>query len=182
MKARQPLFRSLPGLMASLWLALSCAGIAAQGREPAGATHAMPAGREIADRYIVVFKPEEANPDQEADNLMRGSGGQIHHRYSHAIKGFAATIPATALDCSGSGSLSGVIAGVDWVAGSAARPGVANLSLGSSKSLTVNAAVAGAYGKGVTMVVAAGNSNADACLYSPDSEPSAITVGGHRQW
>jgi subtilisin family serine protease len=41
----------------------------------------------------------------------------------------------------------------------------------------VNSAVAGAVSKGVTMVVAAGNSTADACNYSPASEPSALTVG-----
>jgi subtilisin family serine protease len=86
-------------------------------------------------------------------------------------------VPVRVLDCTGSGTLSGVIAGIDWVAGSTLRPAVANMSLGSAKSSTVNAAVAGAYNKGVTMVVAAGNSNADACNYSPSSEPTAITVG-----
>ena len=271
----------------------------AQTQDPK-ASHALPEGKVIQNRYIITFKPSVANPVQEADNLMRGSGGVIHHRYSHSIKGFAATIPAAALngirrnpnvesieedksvllnqttspqnqvtwgidrvdqldrpldtqyffnytgtgvtafvidtglradhvefagrvlagysaiadgngtndcnghgthvagtiggstwgiakavklvpvrvlDCAGSGTLSGVIAGIDWVAGSMLRPAVANLSLGSSKSSTVNASVAGAFNKGVTMVVAAGNSNADACLYSPSSEPTAITVG-----
>ena len=88
-----------------------------------------------------------------------------------------ALIPVRVLDCAGSGSLSGVIAGIDWVAGSDLRPAVANMSLGGGKSTAVNAAVANAVNKGVTMVVAAGNSNADACRYSPASEPSAITVG-----
>lgn len=88
-----------------------------------------------------------------------------------------ALVPVRVLDCRGSGSWSGVIAGVDWVAGTTARPAVANMSLGGGKSAAVNAAVAGAASKGVTMVVAAGNSTADACSYSPASEPSAITVG-----
>ena len=87
-------------------------------------------------------------------------------------------VPVRVLDCRGSGSWSGVIAGIDWVAGnSALRPAVANMSLGGGKSSAVNAAVAGAVVKGVTMVVAAGNSSADACNYSPASEPSALTVG-----
>ncbi len=86
-------------------------------------------------------------------------------------------IPVRVLDCKGSGTWSGVIAGIDWVAGSSLRPAVANMSLGGGKSTAVNAAVAGAVSQGVTMVVAAGNSNADACSYSPASEPSAITVG-----
>jgi subtilisin family serine protease len=51
------------------------------------------------------------------------------------------------------------------------------MSLGGGKSSSVNSAVASAVSKGVSMVVAAGNSNADACNYSPASEPSAITIG-----
>lgn len=87
-------------------------------------------------------------------------------------------VPVRVLDCAGSGSWSGVIAGIDWVAGQTnMRPAVANLSLGGGKSSTVNAAVAAAVDKGVTMVVAAGNSNANACNYSPASEPKALTVG-----
>lgn len=86
-------------------------------------------------------------------------------------------LPVRVLDCTGSGSNSGVIAGVDWVAGNTSRPAVANMSLGGGASSALNAAVAGAVAKGVTMVVAAGNSNANACNYSPSSEPSAITVG-----
>ena len=280
-------------------LAVVCATSWAQANDPR-ATHALPDGQMLVNRYIVTFKPSVANPSLEADKLMKGNGGQIHFKYSTAIKGFAATLPAAALnalrnnpniesieqdktvrlnqtaatqtgatwgldrvdqldrpldslyhynyagtgvtafvidtgiradhmeftgrvvsgytavadgngtndcnghgthvsgtiggttwgiakgtqlvpvrvlDCAGSGSLSGVVAGLDWVANSTLRPAVANLSLGSSKSSTVNAAVAGAFNKGVVMVVAAGNSNADACQYSPSSEPTAITVG-----
>jgi aqualysin 1 len=88
-----------------------------------------------------------------------------------------ALVPVRVLNCKGSGSFSGVIAGVDWVAANPRRPAVANMSLGGSVSSSVNAAVAGAVASGVTMVVAAGNSNADACKSSPSSEPSALTVG-----
>ncbi len=90
----------------------------------------------------------------------------------------ASLIPVRVLDCAGSGSYSGIIAGVDWVAGQTSlRPAVANMSLGGGKSSALNASVAGAVAKGVNMVVAAGNSNANACNYSPASEPSALTVG-----
>jgi len=86
-------------------------------------------------------------------------------------------IPVRVLDCSGSGSISGVIAGIDWVANSPLRPAVANMSLGGSLSSSLNTAVANAVADGVTMVVAAGNENQDACKTSPASTPSAITVG-----
>jgi subtilisin family serine protease len=86
-------------------------------------------------------------------------------------------VPVRVLNCRGSGTWSGVIAGVDWVAASPLRPAVANMSLGGGYSASVNSAVAGAATKGVTTVVAAGNSDADACSYSPASEASAITVG-----
>ena len=263
------------------------------------ADHPYAASQPIPGRYIVVFKAHVANPAATAANLMRGTGGQLHHTYTRAIKGFAASLPDAALqgirnnpnvdyieqdqtvslnetptqanatwgldridqrtptldgsyqynytgtgvhafiidtgirathtdftgrvqsgysvindgrgtndchghgthvagtvggvtwgvakevslipvrvlNCSGSGTWSGVIAGVDWVANSTLRPAVANMSLGGSKSDSVNTAVAGAVTAGVTMVVAAGNSSADACNYSPASAPSAITVG-----
>jgi subtilisin family serine protease len=75
----------------------------------------------------------------------------------------------------GSGSNSGVIAGIDWVAGQGGIE-IANLSLGGSYSQAVNDAVAGAVSSGVSVVVAAGNSADDAADYSPASEPTAITV------
>jgi subtilisin family serine protease len=86
-------------------------------------------------------------------------------------------VPVRVLNCRGSGSWSGVIAGIDYVAGDARRPAVANMSLGGGLSASVNAAVAGAVRKGVVMAVAAGNDSADACKYSPASEPTAVTVG-----
>lgn len=251
----------------------------------------------IPGQYIVVFKDSVGNAPAEAANLARGAGGQLLHSYSWAIKGFAATLPAAAvqgilnnpnvdyveqdqtvslsqaqspatwgldridqvdrpldtiyhynytgagvkayivdtgiradhleftgrllsgfsaisdgrgtsdcnghgthvagtvggttwgvakqanlipvrvLDCKGSGTWSGVIAGIDWVANNGGSGSVANMSLGGGFSSSINAAVAGAVAQGVTMVVAAGNSNANACSYSPSSEPSAITVG-----
>jgi subtilisin family serine protease len=80
------------------------------------------------------------------------------------------------LDCNGNGTWSGVIAGVDWVTANKVLPAVANMSIGGGKSLTVNAAVKRSTDAGITYAVAAGNSSADACLSSPSSEPSAITV------
>jgi subtilisin family serine protease len=66
---------------------------------------------------------------------------------------------------------------VDWVAGNAARPAVANMSLGGGASSALDTAVANAVAQGITVVVAAGNSNADACNSSPARAPAALTVG-----
>jgi subtilisin family serine protease len=263
-------------------------------------THPFGPSQPVPGRYIVVFNSNVANPGAAAASLLQGSGGQLRHTYTAAIKGFAANLPEAALqgirnnpnvayveqdqtvsltqlvspenqatwgldrvdqadrpldtqyhfnqtgagvyafivdtgiradhteftgrvlpgfttiadgngtndcyghgthvagtvggvtwgvakavslipvrvlDCKGGGSWSDVIAGVDWVANSTLRPAVANLSLGGSASTSLDAAVAGAVGKGVTMVVAAGNSTVDACTVSPAREPSAITVG-----
>jgi subtilisin family serine protease len=81
------------------------------------------------------------------------------------------------LDCAGSGTTSGVVAGIDWVTANRVLPAVANMSLGGSLSTALNSAVQNSINAGVTYVVAAGNSAADACGYSPASVPAALTVG-----
>ena len=81
------------------------------------------------------------------------------------------------LDCGGSGSNAGVIAGVDWVRLNHVKPAVANMSLGGGASSALDTAVANAVAAGVTFAVAAGNENADACTRSPARTASAITVG-----
>ncbi len=86
------------------------------------------------------------------------------------------------LDCAGSGSYSGVIAGMDWVAANHLSPAVANMSLGGGSSATVDDAVTRLYNAGVAVVVAAGNGNRggkeqDACGSSPAGAPNAYTVG-----
>jgi len=81
------------------------------------------------------------------------------------------------LDCSGSGTTSGVIAGIDWVTSNHATPAVANMSLGGGASTALDDAVRRSISSGVTYAIAAGNSNADACSSSPSRVVEAITVG-----
>ena len=81
------------------------------------------------------------------------------------------------LNCSGSGSTSGVIAGVDWVRNNHLAPAVANMSLGGGLSTALDNAVNNLSNAGVAIAVAAGNSNANACNSSPARAANAITVG-----
>ena len=81
------------------------------------------------------------------------------------------------LDCNGSGSNSGVIAGVDWVTNNHINPAVANMSLGGGASSALDTAVNNLANSGVPIAVAAGNSNTDACTTSPARAANAITTG-----
>jgi len=81
------------------------------------------------------------------------------------------------LSCSGSGSNSGVVAGMENVANGGSLPGVASLSLGGGPSLSTDRAVNTLKDAGFVVVVAAGNDNDDACNYSPARAANAITVG-----
>ena len=88
------------------------------------------------------------------------------------------------LDCAGSGSWSGVIAGIDWVTGNhaAGAPAVANMSLGGGANSSVDTAVRNSIADGVSYAVAAGNGNfigraQDACKYSPARVSEAMTIG-----
>jgi subtilisin family serine protease len=81
------------------------------------------------------------------------------------------------LNCSGSGSNSGVIAGVDWVRQNHIAPAVANMSLGGGISTALDTAVNNLHNANVTIAVAAGNSNTNACNSSPARAANAITVG-----
>lgn len=91
-------------------------------------------------------------------------------------------IAVRVLDCSGSGTTAGVIAGVDWVTVNAKKPAVANMSLGGSANTSLDNAVKKSIASGVSYAIAAGNGNiiglpANACNYSPARVPEAITVG-----
>ena len=89
-----------------------------------------------------------------------------------------ALVAVRTLDCEGGGETSGVIAGIDWAARDhrAGTPAVANLSLSGPAGENVDAAIRGLIDDGVTVAVAAGNEDEDACDSSPAREPTALTV------
>jgi subtilisin family serine protease len=82
------------------------------------------------------------------------------------------------LNCAGSGSFAGIVAGVDWVTANAVKPAVANMSLGGSgTNAALETAVTNSINSGVVYALAAGNSNSNACNFTPARTPAAITVG-----
>jgi len=120
----------------------------------------------------------DANPPDDC----HGHGTHVAGTVGGTKYGVAKQVTIVAvrvLDCQGSGSDADVIAGIDWVVSQhqAGQPAVANMSLGGDFLQTLNDAVQRATDDGIVFAVAAGNSTADACSYSPSSAPSAITVG-----
>ena len=89
----------------------------------------------------------------------------------------ASIVGVRVLGDDGSGSTSGVIAGVNWVTNNAIKPAVANLSLGGGVSSSLDAAVRNSIASGVTYAIAAGNSGANAANYSPARVTQGLTVG-----
>lgn len=85
-------------------------------------------------------------------------------------------VPVRILGCDGTGASSNVIAGLDWILKNGSKPAVVNMSLGGAASSSLDSAVENLYNNGYVMVVAAGNSNTDACTSSPARTSNAITV------
>lgn len=120
----------------------------------------------------------ETDPEDTTD--CNGHGTHVASTATGTTYGVAKRASVAAvrvLDCSGAGTNADVIAGVDWVAENHRAPAVANMSLGGGDSDALDNAVRGAIEQGVTFVVAAGNSDADACSGSPNRVEPAITVG-----
>ncbi len=116
-----------------------------------------------------------------------GHGTHVSGTIGGSTYGVAKSVQLVAvrvLNCSGSGSWSGVIAGIDWVTGDhqAGEPAVANMSLGGGASSAVDQAVRNSIADGVSYAIAAGNGNfvgiaQDACKSSPARVNEAMTVG-----
>ncbi|GIU93695.1 MAG: serine protease [Gaiellaceae bacterium] len=135
--------------------------------------------------YVIDTGVDTRHADLNVVRHVNFAGGQNRDCHGHGthvagtiaardntsdVVGVAPGAPITGvkvLGCNGSGSTSGVIMGVDWVRANAIKPAIANMSLGGSASTALDNAVKAAADSGIFFAVAAGNSGADACNYSP---------------
>jgi subtilisin family serine protease len=139
--------------------------------------------QEFGGRALVGF---DAIGDGQNTNDCNGHGTHVAGTVGATTYGVAKAVNLYAvrvLDCTGNGSTSQVIAGLDWVTGqhTAGTPAVANMSLIDGASLSLDTAVKNSIADGISYSVAAGNGNflgiaQNACNYSPARVPEALTV------
>ncbi|MGH3310157.1 MAG: S8 family peptidase [Streptomyces sp.] len=123
--------------------------------------------------------------DGQNGNDCHGHGTHVAGTTAGSTYGVAkgaSVVGVRVLNCEGSGTNSGVIAGVDWVTSNAVKPAVANMSLGGGANTSLDDAVRNSITSGVTYSIAAGNGNflgipQNACNSSPARVTEAITVG-----
>ena len=135
-------------------------------------THAQFGGRAFAG-YDSIGDGQNTNDCNGHGTHVAGTVGGSTYGVAKGVRLYAVRV----LNCAGSGTDAGVIAGVDWVTANHVKPAVANMSLGGGASTALDNAVQNSINAGVTYVVAAGNENQDACNVSPARTAAALTVG-----
>jgi subtilisin family serine protease len=140
----------------------------------------------ILDTGIQSNHPQFGTRAASAYDYAGGSGADCNGHGTHVAGTIGSTTYGVAksvrlrgvrvMDCNGSGSIAQIVAGVDWVRLNRTNPAVANISLGGGFSATLNTAVTCLSSSGVFVAVAAGNSNSDACNYSPASATAVFTT------
>jgi subtilisin family serine protease len=100
---------------------------------------------------------------------------------AHGVAKGVQLVAVRVLNCQGSGTTAQVVAGIDWVTANAAKPAVANMSLGGGADTALDNAVRASIGSGVSYAIAAGNGlfglfPLDACTQSPARVAEAVTV------
>jgi len=137
------------------------------------ATHTQFGGRANGNGFTSIS-------DGNGTNDCNGHGTHVSGTVGGSTYGVAKGVtlhPVRVLDCAGNGTDATVIAGVDWVAANRTTPAVANMSLGGGVSTALDNSINNLIAAGVTIVVAAGNENQNACNVSPARVPDALTLG-----
>lgn len=131
-------------------------------------------GGRVSDGFTAI---SDGNGTNDCNGHGTHVAGTIGGR-TYGVAKQVGLVPVRVLDCGGSGSLSGVIAGVDWVTNNATLPAVANMSLGADNTSfpSLEDAIRASIAKGITYAIAAGNNPHDACNNSPANVSEAITV------
>jgi len=139
-------------------------------------------GRAVPTLNMITFDPTECEEgDHACTTDDQGHGTHCAGVATSATYGVASEAIVHAvkvLDGAGGGQLAWTYGAIDWLIINSLKPTVASMSLGLSSVMaayeeSVNAAVT----SGIVVVVAAGNSNADACNFSPAFVSAGITVG-----
>ncbi|MDV3221822.1 S8 family peptidase [Intrasporangium sp.] len=124
------------------------------------------------------YVDDDSNPSDCNGHGTHVAGTAAGTNYGLAKR---ATVHAVrVLSCSGSGSNTDIIAGINWIKSNAIKPAVVNYSIGCSSrcsDTTMDNAVKSLVASGVMWVQAGGNGNDDTCYYSPQRVPEALTVG-----
>jgi len=138
-------------------------------------------GRAIPTLEVTSSRPQECHGSASCARDVHGHGTHCAGTVGGSTYGVApkSTIHGVkVLSDSGTGSGSWTVAAIDWVVSKGERPAVVSMSLGArGTSRADKVAIDAATRAGVTVVVASGNENDDACGYSPAYVSSAITVG-----